>query len=332
VKLGRLLAEANAGNGGLALIGGEAGVGKTRLVQAVAGDVTAREFRVLVGRCYEIEAAPPYTPFVEILEGVLASALSPEAFRELLGDDAPEVAKLLPRLRRMFPDIPPPLELPAEQERRYLFNSLADVIARTATTEPLLLVFDDLHWADEGTLQLVEHLAQRLPGLPVLAVGTYRDTEVTPTHRLARPLENLLRQHLAEQINLQRLPRKDVAALLRGLSGQQPPPALVAAVHAQSQGNPFFAEEVFKHLAEEGRLYGEDGLFRDEVVIAELDVPRACVSYSAGVWSASANTGAERWPPPLSWAGPSPTSSSKRSASCRPMPSSTHSMPPNRPG
>ena len=274
-KLGRLLAEANAGSGGLALIGGEAGVGKTRLVQAVAGDVTAREFRVLVGRCYEIEAAPPYTPFVEILEGVLAGAPSPEAFRELLADDASEVAKLLPRLRRMFPDIPPPLELPAEQERRYLFNSLVDVIARAASTEPHLLVFDDLHWADEGTLQLVEHLAQRLPGLPVLAVGTYRDTEVTPTHRLARPLENLLRQHLAEQINLQRLPREDVAALLQGLSGQQPPPSLVAAVHAQSQGNPFFAEEVFKHLAEEGRLYGEDGLFRHEVVIAELDVPES---------------------------------------------------------
>ena len=148
-------------------------------------------------------------------------------------------------------------------------------LARAAAGRPLFLVLDDLHWADEGTLLLLEHLAERIPRLAVMAVGTYRDTEVTPDHRLARPLETLLRHRLAHQLSLRRLPEDGVAALLGALSGQEPPPLLVAAVHAETQGNPFFTEEVFKHLAEEGRLYDEDGRFRSEVVIGELDVPES---------------------------------------------------------
>ena len=290
------------GHGSLVLIGGEPGVGKTRLTEEAGADAAAKGVRVLVGRCYEIEGAPPYVPFVEIFEQALAAAPSPEAFRALLGDDAPEVAKLLPRLRRLFPDIPPPLELPPEQERHFLFNSLRDSLARAAAERPLFLVLDDLHWADEGTLLLLEHLAEHIPRLAVVAVGTYRDTEVTPDHRLARPLEVLLRRRLAQPMSLKRLSEDGVAALLRALSGQEPPPSLVAAVHAETQGNPFFTEEVFKHLAEEGRLYDEDGRFRSEVDIGELDVPRACGSCSDGAWNASATTGAGRWPPPP-WSG-----------------------------
>jgi DNA-binding SARP family transcriptional activator len=272
-ELGRLLDRALQGHGALVLIGGEPGVGKTRLTEEIGAEASRRGIRALVGRCYEIEGAPPYVPFVEILEQALAAAPSPEAFRQFLGEDAPEVAKLLPRLRRLFADIAPPLELPPEQERHYLFNSLRDYLARAASARPLFLVLDDLHWADEGTLLLIEHLAERIPEIPVLAVGTYRDTEVTSGHRLARPLDGLLRRRLAQLMSLERFPEEGVAGLLRAMSGQEPPPSLVAAVHAETEGNPFFTEEVFKHLAEEDRLYGADGRFRPDVTIAELDVP-----------------------------------------------------------
>jgi predicted ATPase len=214
-------------------------------------------------------------PFVEILDQALTDAPTPEAFRTLLGDDAPEAAKLLPRLRRLFPDIPPPLELPPSQERYFLFNSLREVFSRASAERPLFLVLDDLHWADEGTLLLVEHLAARISRLAIVVVGTYRDTEVTPDHRLARSLEDLLRRRQAERITLKRLSQHGVAALLRALSGQEPPPSFVEAVLAETQGNPFFTEEVFKHLAEEGRLYGEDGRFRSDVTIGGLDVPES---------------------------------------------------------
>jgi DNA-binding SARP family transcriptional activator/class 3 adenylate cyclase len=274
-ELVRLLDGALRGHGALVLIGGEPGVGKTRLTLEIGAEATGRGMRVRVGRCYEIEGAPPYVPFVEMLEQALAGAPSPAAFRELLGEDAPEVAKLVPRLRRLFPDIPPPLDLPAEQERRYLFNSLREYLARAASARPLFMVFDDLHWADEPTLLLLEHLAERIPEMPVLALGTYRDTEVTAGHRLAGTFDGLMRRGLARRLSLRRLPEEGVAGMLLAMSGQEPSASLVRAVHAETEGNPFFVEEVFKHLAEEGRLLGPDGRFRPEVVIGELDVPES---------------------------------------------------------
>ena len=100
----------------------------------------------LTGHCYEMEGAPPYIPFVETLEAT-ARIVPREAFREALGDAAPEVAKLMPELRRLFPDIAAPLELPPEQERRYLFNSVQEFLERAGRVQPLLLVLEDLHWA-----------------------------------------------------------------------------------------------------------------------------------------------------------------------------------------
>src|SRR4030065_2424238 len=107
-----------------------------------------------------MEGAPPYIPFVEVLESA-NRAVPGDAFRSALGDAAPEVAKLMPELRRLFPDIPPPLELPPEQERRYLFNSVREFIERAGRARPLLLVLDDLHWADDSTLLLLQHIAQQ---------------------------------------------------------------------------------------------------------------------------------------------------------------------------
>ena len=92
---------------------------------------------------------------MEAYEQALARAPSPQAFREFLADEAPEIARLVPKLRQLCPDIPPPLDLPPEQERRYLFNSVWEVLARTARIQPVLLVLDDIHWADEPTMLLV---------------------------------------------------------------------------------------------------------------------------------------------------------------------------------
>src|SRR2546423_15553305 len=101
-----------------------------------------------------MEGARPYMPFVEILESGLAQSPSPEVYRQGLGEEAAGMARILPKLRRLFPDIPPPLALPAEQERRYFFNSVCDVVARSSQLQPLVLVIDDLQWADEPTLLL----------------------------------------------------------------------------------------------------------------------------------------------------------------------------------
>lgn len=270
-ELRGLLDRAMGGRGAVVLVGGEAGVGKTRLGQELAAEAAGRGVRCEVGHCYEGDGAP-YLPFVEILESAMEGAAGMVAFRELLGPEAPEIARLLPRLRRTFPDLPAALELPPEQERRHLFNSVGTVLARATTQAPTLFLLEDLHWADEPTLLLVEHLAGRLGELPVLLLGTYRDNEVDANPALARTIGDLTRRHQLARVSLRRLPSHEVGALLGGLSGRQPPQALVKAIDAQTDGLPFFVEEVYKHLAEEGRLFAEDGEFRPDLG-ADVAVP-----------------------------------------------------------
>jgi class 3 adenylate cyclase/tetratricopeptide (TPR) repeat protein len=270
--LRRLLDQSIRGQGALVMIGGEPGVGKTRLAEELMAEARQRNMTALIGRCYEMEGAPPYVPFVEMLEAA-ARMFPPEALRNALGDSAPEVAKLMPELRRLFPDIPPPLELPPEQERRFLFNGMREFLERAGRAQPLLLVLDDLHWGDDATLLLIQHIAQQLREVPVLILGTYRDVELDVGRPLARALEELLRQRLAHRIALRRLPQDGVAAMLRALSGQEPPAPLVQAVYAETEGNPFFVEEVFQHLAEEGKLFDAQGRWHADLRVGELDVP-----------------------------------------------------------
>ncbi|MGH8973782.1 MAG: ATP-binding protein, partial [Acidimicrobiia bacterium] len=269
--LRRLLDQAGRGTGALVMIGGEPGVGKTRLAEELMAEAAGRNLQVFAGHCSEMEGAPPYVPFVEILETALARAPTPQAFVDDLGEEAAEVARLLPRLRRLFPDIPAPLELPPEQERRYLFNSIRDVMSRAARRRPLLLLLDDLQWADDPTILLVLHLAERLSELSVLVIGTYRDTDVG--RPLARAFADLRRRPGTTWISLRRLSKDNVAELVRAMSGQMPPAPLVEVLHSEAEGNPFFLEEVYRHLVDQGRLFDDAGRFRPDLEISELDVP-----------------------------------------------------------
>src|ERR1700736_3278049 len=260
--LGRYLERALAGHGEMVLIAGEPGGGKTRLTEEIAALGEERGMRTLVGRCHDMEGTAPYIPFAEIFDTVLSQPGSQEVVRKALGEDAGEVARIIPSLRRVFPDIPPPLALAPEQERHHVFNCVRQFVLRTAELNPLLLVLDDLHWADEPTLLLVEHLAERVSEAPILLIGTHRDIDVKPGSPLARTLEGLLRRHLAHRISLKPLPEDGVASMLRSLSQQDPPAGLVRAIFEETEGNPFFVEEVFQHLSEDGQLFDPDGRFR----------------------------------------------------------------------
>ena len=266
------LEHAYAGQGTLILIGGEPGVGKTRLVAEILADARRRDALTLAGHCYETAGTPPFVAFVELVER-MARTMPLTVFRDVLGDAAPEIARPVPELRRMFPDIVPPLELPPEQQRRYLFNCVAAFLERCCRLKPLVLLLDDVHWADEPTLLLLQHLAQRLPQLPMLVLGTYRDVELDADRPFALTLETLTRQRLAHRLALKRLPHEGVEAMLRALGGMTPPPTLVSAVYQETEGNPFFLEEVFHHLKDEGKLFDSHGGWRANLRIDELDVP-----------------------------------------------------------
>lgn len=272
-ELGRHLEATLAGRGGVVLIGGEPGIGKTRLTEELLADARHRGATGVVGHCYEMQGAPPYVPFVEITEHT-ARTVPPAALRRLLGDDAAEVTRLLPDLRRMFPDIPTPIELPAEQQRWYFFKAYCSYVDRATRIAPIVAVFEDLHWADEPTLQLLLHVAQSVSTMPLLIVGTYRDVELDVSRPFAKVLEVLLRQRLATRIALRRLPESDVAGLLKAMSGGRPAPASLARiVFRETEGNPFFVEEVFQHLKEEGLLFGSDGDWKGDLQVESLDVP-----------------------------------------------------------
>jgi DNA-binding winged helix-turn-helix (wHTH) protein/tetratricopeptide (TPR) repeat protein len=267
------MAQAASGSGRICLISGEAGIGKTRLCAEIALEAENNGLAVLVGLCSEQEAVP-YLPFVEILERWVDRWDSPDDLRRAIGEEAAELGRLLPKLRRIIPDLPPPIELPAEQARRQLFNSFTNFIARRSREQPTMLVLEDLHWADDSTLALITHLSKRHSDMPLLMIGTYREGEIDLGPSLSRTLEGLIRGRLATQLRIKGLPSGEVAQLLQGLSGQPPPAAVVSEILGETDGNPFFVEELFQHLAEENRLYDDAGQFHAELKIGELEVPR----------------------------------------------------------
>ena len=261
------------GEGCVVLIGGEPGVGKTRLVEEILAEAEGRDFRTLTGRCYEMDAPPPFLPFIELLEQA-SKEVDAETFRLALGDAAGEIAKVVPQLTQLFDDLPAPLELPPEQERRYIFNSVQEFVHRAAIIRPLVVLLDDIHWADETSLMLLEHIAGTISKVPVLLLGTYRDTDLDATRPVARTLETLIRRRLAARLHVRRLKQDSVRDMLERLAGSPPPTSVVEAIYSETEGNAFFVEEVFRHLSEEGRLFDERGAWQD-VDMDELRVPES---------------------------------------------------------
>ncbi|MGA9721089.1 MAG: AAA family ATPase [Candidatus Binatus sp.] len=270
-----VLDQAVAGDGRVVMLGGQPGVGKTRIAMQIGAEASEKGYLTIAGNCYDRADAVPFIPIVEILDDAFARSATPEAFRGALGDDAAEVARLMPQLRRMFPDIPPPSEATPEQSRRALFSAIAKFLARMAENSPVLLILEDLHWADEGTLSLLTHLARSFRKLPVMIIGTFRDYELDSSGPLAQTLDDCTRLHLLERVDLQGLPADAVSEMIRTLSGQQPPTSLVDAIHSRTEGNPFFVEELYKHLNERGRLLDSSGKFRSTFKPGDLDVPQS---------------------------------------------------------
>ena len=260
------------GHGSLVMLGGGPGVGKTRLAMEMAEYASRVGFRCSVGHCYERDEPFPYLPFVEIIESNLAQAASLDDYRRQMGDNAAELAQIAPSLRRIFPDIPQPLELPPAQQRRYLFQSVSEALARAARTRPQLHVLEDLHWADESTLALLIHLANRVAQLPAVIIGTYRNGYSDNNPALVRTLEELIRMGI-RPLKLGGLSKDAVAQMLHGLSQRQAPESLVSLIFEESQGYPFFVEEVYRHLVEEGKVFDAAGQFRTDIKIDEIDVP-----------------------------------------------------------
>jgi DNA-binding CsgD family transcriptional regulator len=232
-------ARGRAANGepAVVLLGGEAGVGKTRLVDELTTRCTSDGIRVLVGGCLPVgDGGLPYAPIVEMLRGLLAD-LGAEAVRELAGPSWLELARLAPGLGE------PPGGPPGQAAQTRLFELLLGLLGRLGQQEAVVAIVEDLHWADQSTRDLLTFLVRNLRRERLLLAVTYRNDE-PGTDQLGPYLAELDRSGRAERMELLRLSRAETAAQLVGILEAAPPPDLVDAVFARSQGNPLFTEEL----------------------------------------------------------------------------------------
>lgn len=272
-ELMKMLDRMQAGYGGLALLSGESGVGKTRLARELHRLARERGCLVLSGPCVEQQGAPPYGPFVEIVEHAARQVL--QDVRVAVGEASPEIATIVPGLRRFYPDIPSAAIVPAEYQRRLLFPAYVDFTRRLSIRLPIVVLIDDLQWADESTLQLLQELAPHLGSMRVLVVATCRDKGVEAERPFYRTLEALIRLPPVARLNLKRLTSAGVNKMLTALSGSTPPPPLVRAVFEETDGNAFFVEEVYQHLLDEGRLFDADGKWKTALRGEPIQVPES---------------------------------------------------------
>jgi DNA-binding SARP family transcriptional activator len=255
--LQRALGDALVGRGRLLVIGGEPGIGKSRLAEELARAAAESHAEVIWGRCWEAGGAPPYWPWVQALRSY-ARAVDPERLRRELGADAAVIGEVVAEVREQIPDVGTSPAIDDPQAARFrLFDGITGFLKRASGTQPLVVVLDDLHWADEGSLRLLEFVAREVADARLLLIGTYRDVELSRRHPLSQTLAELTRQRLFERIVLRGLSSEDVADFMEATWGAAPPPALVSAVHSQTEGNPLFVTEVVRLLAQEGELTPE---------------------------------------------------------------------------
>jgi eukaryotic-like serine/threonine-protein kinase len=263
------LAVARSGRGGLVLIGGEPGIGKTRLADEAAAQATEQGVTVLWGKCWEAGGAPAYWPWVQAMRSYIRG-IDAHRLREVLGHGAGDIAHMLPEVEEAFTDLQvrPPLD--PEVARFHLFDATAGFLRRAAVDTPLLIVIEDLQAADTASLLLLRFLAGQVSDMPVLLVATYRNVELTREHPLTRSITDLAREPKTRHVVLRGLAQDDVTRLIESVAGASPDPTLVTSLHRQTNGNPLFVTEAIRLLAAEGGLSGAK-----EPVTRRFPIPEA---------------------------------------------------------
>src|SRR5438105_8834674 len=269
-----------AGHGGLVLVSGEPGIGKTALVSDAALDARRRGALVLNGACWHGEGTPGYWPWVQVLRNLerAVPARLLGRLRELSGDSLP---RLLGESSR---------RAPAEDAEFQMCDALMRVISAAAEVQPVLVILEDLHWADAASIRVLEFLVRHVALEPVLAICTYRDVEVEATdHPLQRPLHSLASS--ATTIALAGLDLDATAALIGRTAGHQPDPPLASEVQRRTGGNPFFIEQTVRLWTPGSSLMAIAPAVRDAIErrLARLSSPTVDVMLRAALFGTEFN-------------------------------------------
>ncbi|NNE44530.1 MAG: AAA family ATPase, partial [Gemmatimonadetes bacterium] len=258
-QLQELWRQASAGRAHLALVSGEPGIGKTRLAFELMASAQLDGAIAVTGGCYENEATTPYLPFVEAFRRLVRERNDAD-LRELLGDTAVDIARLAPEIEERLGPFPERAALGPQEERLRLFDSVARFLRRLAARRGLFFFLDDLQWADHGSLALLHYLLRDLTADRILFLGTYREVELDRAHALSKALVDWNRERLATRVRLDRLDHAATSRMVATLLGQdEVSGSFVASLHGETEGNPFFVEEIVKAMIADGVLVHRDG-------------------------------------------------------------------------
>jgi tetratricopeptide (TPR) repeat protein/KaiC/GvpD/RAD55 family RecA-like ATPase len=263
------------GEGGLVLVHGEAGIGKTRLVTELGAYAQSRGVQVLNGRCpalFRMDGVPPYILWKEVIRDYLETC-TPEQLYRVVGYYPAEVAKLVPEISQKLRSIPQSFPISPEQEQNRLFEAVSQFITNISNETPLLVVLDDLQWTDSSSLLLMHYLARGVQKTSLLLLGAYRSTDINDKHPLTPVLTELKRERLPQSVSLKRMSLDDISEMIKQILEQDDVPMeFCRLVYDKTRGNPFFAEEVINSLKEEEIIYREENRWKIKE-ITEIEFP-----------------------------------------------------------
>lgn len=261
------LESAVTGRGRLFMLTGEPGIGKTRIAAEFAVHARADGARVMWGRCWEGAGAPPYWPWVQAIRSLLRDH-APESLSQLMGSGVSDIAQMLPEIHALYPDLPPLQSSDPESARFQLFDSTATFLGRASSSQPIVLVLDDIHSADIPSLLLLRFVAGQITDTRIVLVATYRHGELTAEHPLTELASDIAREPATQEVRLLGLGETEIAAFVESATQTSPDPGLVSRLSRETTGNPLYLEQAVRLHATEMRL----GVFA-EADLLDLNVP-----------------------------------------------------------
>jgi len=251
-ELTRALDDAFAGRGRMVMLVGEPGIGKTRCAQELAAIAEAQGAQVVWGRCHESEGAPPYWIWTQAIRSYMQDKDGAQ-LRSVMGVGASCIADMIPEVKQVLPDLEPsPQSDSPEQARFRLFDSVTTFLKNASQSQPLVIVLDDLQWADRSSLMLLEFMVTEMGTSRLLVVGTYRDVDISREHQLSQTLGMLTKEQLFTRVNCSGLSQDEVGDYVKTASSVSLVSGLAEAVHGRTNGNPLFVGEVVRLLEQEG--------------------------------------------------------------------------------
>jgi pilus assembly protein CpaF len=264
------LDRAATGSGGMVFLAGPPGIGASRLASEVATEAAKKGWWVLSGRCTEQDLAP-LGSFRDVLTAAVASAAA-RLMQDAVGANGPLLAQLVPGLRQKLRGMAQPREVPADQLREHLFRAIFEFLTGCQGARPLLIVLDDLQWADDETVLLLRDLAERLGGSRVVILGTYWESDLDSTRPFATAASRLLRRRRAQRIVLGRLSDRDVEKLVAAMGDTPLTPVQVIGIQAATEGNPLFIEHSYLYMAESETMLGGGGRVQASFTEEDLEL------------------------------------------------------------